>query len=412
MESPLRDDVDEEHNQRNNVWNGVLKAIGLRLVNPYLGINIVRLGAPNLFLGVMIAIPYLAQGVAAWGGRYWLTRPGNAHRRTVRLFLAARLGFLLLAAVDFWGRGPNAALAFLIAVIVLNVPAASATIAWQTFLGQALSPARRAKAVMWRQWGMNAVGIATLIIGGGVIGQAQGVRAYGEFDVVAAMVGVGEAWVYGRFRMRETVSSPSVAGGGEFHAPKRFWQFVGAGSVFYFGWLFLWPVALRYQVSNLQATNAWMAIWAGVNAAITMIALPLWQRGQRRWPVAHLLPVAALIMAGVPIGYIFSPSHIGVVVLNILGGFGGAGFNLLVLLRLLDLAPADQRLQATSLYAVATNLAGGLGAIAAVWGLSTVGISWTASMSGALRLLGAALLLLAGGAWVPLRSRFRSRLIS
>ncbi|WP_430626348.1 hypothetical protein [Sulfobacillus thermotolerans] len=201
---PLQEeDVDVRHNQAVNVWNGLLKAVELRLVNPYLGINMVRLGAPNLFLGVMIAVPYLAQALAAAIGTGWLLRARRPKRFTAQLFLAARLGFLLLAAVDFWGNKPHAALWFLLAVIVLNLPGALAVIGWQTLLGQVLPPSGRAQAVMWRQWGMNAIGLVTLLVGGWAIGTAPGVHAYGVMDVIAAAVGIGEVLIYQRFRVGE-----------------------------------------------------------------------------------------------------------------------------------------------------------------------------------------------------------------
>ncbi|MCY0907921.1 MAG: MFS transporter [Sulfobacillus thermotolerans] len=393
---PLQEeDVDVRHNQAVNVWNGLLKAVELRLVNPYLGINMVRLGAPNLFLGVMIAVPYLAQALAAAIGTGWLLRARRPKRFTAQLFLAARLGFLLLAAVDFWGNKPHAALWFLLAVIVLNLPGALAVIGWQTLLGQVLPPSGRAQAVMWRQWGMNAIGLVTLLVGGWAIGTAPGVHAYGVMDVIAAAVGIGEVLIYQRFRVGEYPTPQVTTWHREAPGLWRdipFRRFALGAAVFYFGWIFLWPVSLRYQVSGLHATNAWMAIWAATNGAATMFALPVWKRLQKPISTARLVPIAALLLVLVPVGYIWHPSMMGVLGLNIVGGIAGAGMNLLMFVRLLDVVPESTRLMAISAYGILTNLTGGLGAVVAIGALNFWGVPLAAGIAAAMRLLGVALL--------------------
>lgn len=387
--------ADARHNQKVNVWNGLLKAVELRLVSPYLGINIVRLGAPNLFLGVMVAVPYLAQALAAAVGTRWLLRSRQPQRFTAQLFLAARLGFVLLAAVDFWGKNADPALLFLVAVIVLNLPGSLAVIGWQTLLGQVLPASGRAQAVMWRQWGMNAIGIVTLLLGGWAIGHAPGVHAYGVLDLIAAAAGVGEVAIYLRFRVGNYPLPRITTWHEEWRALWKdvlYRRFVFGGAVFYFGWIFLWPVSLRYQVSDLHATNAWMAIWATTNGAATMLALPLWKRLQKPVSTARLVPFAALLLAGVPVGYMMLPSTGDVLLLNILGGIAGAGMNLLMFVRLLDVVPESTRLMAISAYGIMTNLAGGLGALVSIAALNISGVPLAAGIAAAVRLVGALLL--------------------
>ncbi len=388
-------ETEAQHNQKINVWNGLLKAVELRLVSPYLGINIVRLGAPNLFLGVMVAIPYLAQALAAAVGTSWLLRAKRPQRLTAQLFMAARLGFVLLAAVDFWGHGSDPALLFLIAVIILNLPGSLALIGWQTLLGQVLPASGRAQAVMWRQWGMNAIGIVTLLLGGWAIGSAGGVHAYAVMDLIAAGVGIGEVIIYGRFHVGN-FPPPRITTWAKEWRPlwndTLYRRFVLGGAVFYFGWIFLWPVSLRYQVSSLHATNAWMAIWAATNAGATMVALPLWKRLQSPVSTARLLPIAAFGLVLVPAGYMLLPSIGAVLLLNIIGGIAGAGLNLLMFVRLLDVIPEENRMMAISGYGILTNCAGGIGALGSILILNDWGIPAAAGFAAAIRLLGALLL--------------------
>jgi hypothetical protein len=306
----------EQYNQKINTWNGIFKAMALRLVNPFLGINLIRLGAPNIDLGILDAVPSIAGGVVALLGTPWLSRRRDPHRTTMHLFLLARGFYLVFALIDVLARGPGVAATWmLLAIVAMDMPSALATLSWQSMTTQMFSARTRVTAVMWRQWGMNLVGLVTVIIGGVAISSDPSVHGYIVLYTVAAVFGFVEVTIYRKFRV--TGMAPVMPGNWVEVVPRLmkrtpFRRFVIAGVLFYFGWLMLWPVALRYQVSDVHATNGWMAIYSATNAICTMIALPIWRKMSQKSSAGQLLALAAGLMAITPFIYSFSPSLQGI----------------------------------------------------------------------------------------------------
>ncbi len=402
MEAERRDYVEpdsqtEQYNQRINSWNGIFKAMALRLVNPFLGINLIRLGAPNLYLGILDAVPSIAGGLAALLGTPWLSRRRDPHRTTMHLFLIARAFYLVFALIDVLARGPGiAATWMLLAIVAMDMPAALATLSWQSLTTQLFSSRTRVTAVMWRQWGMNLVGLVTVIIGGIAISSDPSVHGYIVLYTVAAVFGFVEVTIYRKFRVEGV---PQVVAGNWTEVVPRlmkrtpFRRFVIAGILFYFGWLMLWPVALRYQVSDVHATNGWMALYSATNAVSTMIALPIWRKLSQSIAPARLLALAAGLMAVTPFIYSFSPSLQGIIWANVTGGLAGAGLNLLLFVRLMEVVPEEDRLLAVGANTAMTGLAGAAGALSGVALLAFGPVALPAALSTGLRVVGAGLFL-------------------
>jgi MFS family permease len=381
---------DEQANQRYNAkintLNGLLKGAGSQLVNPFLGINAIRLGAPNIYLGVISAIPYIAGGFAALLSP-WLVRQRHLKRTTFWLFLVARLSIVLFALIDHFDHLGHPALWFMAAIVWSNIPGALATLSWQSMTTKLFTGAMRSTAVMWRQWSMSGIGVAAVLLAGLAIDKNPSTHAYIVIYCLGAAFGLAEVAVYRLFRPgEEPLDRPESTWRSslpKLRATPGFPRFVIASVVFYFGWLILWPATTRYQVSIDHATNGWIAIYTATNAVFTLVALPIWRRINYRRPTVTLLPWAAVLMCLTPAIYLFHPSLPAVELANVTGGLAGAGFNLLINVRLMELVPHDLRTMAVGANTVATGMAGGLGALTAVvvmhWG-SIMGVFAAAAL--------------------------------
>ncbi|MCY0898816.1 MAG: MFS transporter [Firmicutes bacterium] len=391
---------DEQYNLKINTLNGLLKGAGGQLVNPFLGIDAIRLGAPNLFLGVISSIPYMAGGLAALLSP-WLVHRKNLHQTTVWLFLVARLSILLFACINWDPHLHHAALWLMLAIVWSNLPGALATLSWQAMTTKLFSANMRSTAVMWRQWGMSGIGVIVVLLAGWAIANNPGTKSYVVLYILGAMLGIAEVAVYRRFRPSpEPLDIPETTWRS---ALPQLWsglalrRFIIASVVFYYGWLMLWPAALRYQVSVDHATNGWMAIYTAVNAIFTLMALPLWRRLNRRVPTAHLLPWASFLMSFTPAIYLFHPSLLAIILANVTGGLAGAGFNLLINVRLMEVVPDNLRTMAVGLNTVATGIMGGVGALSAVAFIHWGSLITAFLISTVVRIVGGALFLWATG---------------
>jgi MFS family permease len=399
------DDRSERYNLKINTLNGLLKGAGGGLVNPFLGINAIRLGAPNIYLGIISAIPFIAGGFAALLSP-WLVRQRRLQRTTFWLFFASRLSIVLFAVIDHLHHLGHPALWFMAAIVWSNIPGALATLSWQSLTTKLFSGSMRSTAVMWRQWSMSGVGVAAVLVGGWAIDSNPGTRGYIALYVIGAVLGLVEVLVYRLFKSdAEALDHPDDTWRSALpvlaHTP-GLPRFIVASTVFYFGWLMLWPASVRYQVSVAHATNGWIAIYTAANAVFTLIALPVWRRLNRSRTTVSLLPWATALMCLTPAVYLFHPSLSALIIANVTGGVAGAGFNLLINVRVMEVVPANLRTMAVGANTVATGLAGGLGSLGAVafihWG--TLMLAFAGSV--VIRLVGGALFVWAAPRTAPM----------
>lgn len=375
MVSSGSDESDERYNFKINTLNGLLKGAGGQLVNPFLGINAIRLGAPNIYLGVISAIPFIAGGFAALLSP-WLVRQRQLMRTTFWLFLIARLSIAAFAVIDHLSHVQHPALWFMAAIVWSNIPGALATLSWQSMTTKLFTGSMRSTAVMWRQWGMSGIGVVVVLAGGWAIDKDPGTHGYIMVYCIGAALGLAEVVVYRFFRPgREPLDRPEATWRSALPLLVQtpgFPRFIIASVVFYFGWLILWPASVRYQVSVDNASNGWIAVYTATNAVFTLVALPAWRRLSLRYETVHLLPWASVLMCLTPSVYLLHPSLLAIVLANVTGGLAGAGFNLLIYVRLMEVVPSDLRTMAVGANTVATGLSGGLGALGAVllihWG--------------------------------------------
>jgi len=193
------DQHSERYNFKINTLNGLLKGAGGQLVNPFLGINAIRLGAPNIDLGIISAIPYIAGGFAALLSP-WLVRQRHLQRTTFWLFFVARLSIVLMAVIDHAHHLAHPALWFMAAIVWSNIPGALATLSWQSLTTKLFSGPMRSTVVMWRQWSMSGVGVAAVLLGGWAIDSNSGTRGYIVLYLIGALLGLGEVLVYRLFK--------------------------------------------------------------------------------------------------------------------------------------------------------------------------------------------------------------------
>ncbi|PSR22527.1 MAG: MFS transporter [Sulfobacillus acidophilus] len=401
---------DEQHNVKVNTWNGLLKGAGGQLVSPFLGIDAIRLGAPNFDLGIISSIPYIAGGFAALLSP-WLVHRRNLHQTTIWLFFIARLSILLFALVNWAPHLHNAAMWLMLAIVWSNLPGALATLSWQSMTTALFSPRMRSTAVMWRQWSMSGIGVVVVLLAGWAIDNDRGTHGYIVLYILGALIGMAEVAVYRRFRpsptpldIPETTWKTALPILWQRHSLRRF---ILASILFYYGWLMLWPASLRYQVSVDHATNGWMALYTAVNAIFTLIALPIWRRLNQHIATALLLPWATIFMCLTPAIYLFHPSLSEVILANITGGLAGAGFNLLINVRLMEVVPENLRTMAVGLNTVATGLMGGVGALSAVAFIHWGSLMTAFLMATIFRLVGGGLFLWAAGQSPPVHRRAR-----
>jgi MFS family permease len=194
---------------------------------------------------------------------------------------------------------------------------------------------------------VSLAGIAVPLMGGVVIATVHGVSGYPGLFITAFLVALVEVWLFSRLRGHPRLQAlppnflPAFR---RLWADNRFRHYTLASLPFYLGWVMSWPLFLRYQVVVDHASNLWMAILPAANAVFSAVMARVWGRLGDRHPIGVLLPIAIMGLAFVPFVYALGPSLEALLISSFIGGSAGAGVNMFLLLRLMQVTPEGDRI--------------------------------------------------------------------
>ncbi|MBE3599675.1 MAG: MFS transporter [Limnochordaceae bacterium] len=172
---------------------------------------------------------------------------------------------------------------------------------------------------------------------------------------------------------------------------------------------FIWNAAVNlpmalfpiYFTNDLHGSASLWGISNGVTFLMTVLGQRYWGRlcdttGQR--PV---MVWSGLWAALLPLWWAIIPSPEWVVAINVVGGFGWAGFNLAAFNLLLEVTPDNRRPSYVAVFNLGVGIASSVAPILGAWVAEAIGIPAVMVASGVLRL--ASLLLFSRWGGVPVR---------
>lgn len=344
----------DRRNARFSAWNAAAAAVSLNLINPYVGIFAVYLGADNMQLGYLNSWPQaasvapillLASTVGQSPRKQWWTAIINLVGRTAALGAAAVPWFpacwRIWALILFW---------------VLSVfPYSVGTTTQNSFLADIFPAQERGRAFAARNSWNTAAGMITVLLAGWALDHVfpyplgYQIIFFGSFAF-----GVLEIYLFLRLRNANPgvpAAPPSLRAqlGETWRAYaavfryRPFLVFVCCSIPFHFTWQMAWPIFTRFEVTDLGMDNTWLSLVTVANSLSAVIAYPFLARKAERVGNLRMLAESAVNLALAPVLTAICPSSIWVAVINLYTGIGVAGVNLFVLNCLLDIAPEETR---------------------------------------------------------------------
>ena len=365
----------------------------------FVAVLLVRLGASNLEVGILTALPNLAVFLLAVPFASFV----QTRRNAVPWYARGRaLGQLVIPAVG---------VAVLVApadlVIPLALVCAAACALFQAF----------ADLVFWVVMdGVNGPGGRYHLLGhrlGLKMGVSAGTQAaIGTFLTRTPFpLGYGLVFVASAvpvllgFRYSRTLRIPDnppaerppsiswrhrAAGvwreiGGE----RRFMAFAGVHTLFSFGVRMALPLLPLWYVRELDATDAFIGLVGTVAAGMTMAGYFLWRRPARRFGGARILVPTTLGVALFPLALTLAPTDVSVLVFVAVYAFCIAGMDLAIFDALMNVMPADRLVRFAALDTGAVNFAGVVAPLVGALLASAIGLGPALVAAAAVGSLGA-----------------------
>lgn len=345
-----------QRNTRYNILNAIAASVALSMIQPYVGILAIKLGADNQQLGYLSAWPNLLSVIAVLGVAAAVARSNQKKRLIAGIFLAGRAAALGAAAVPFF---PEATRVWaLIGFWVLSVfPTSAAGTAQQSFLADVFPGHERARAFAARQSWSTGAGMVVVMVTGwlldSVFPEPLGYQVMFAGSFLFAII---EVLFFLQMREEErsmesepaSQARPEAESGGwrtylQVFQHKPFVQFLLVSVPFHFTWQMAWPLFTRFQVSELAISNTMLSLVSVANSVAMMLSYPLWVKWAERKGHAAMIFQAAIHLALAPVLTALVPNATWLVAVNLFTGIGVAGVMLLVLNNLLDVSPSEGR---------------------------------------------------------------------
>ncbi len=385
------------HNIRVNNMHGVWESLALNLYSPFLGLLAIRLGANNLQVALISALPAAVSCVASLAGAAFL-RPFQLKKPVTCGLITANRAFLLAIAALPLVPVHKQAWVLVGLVALMNVPGSIGHIAWQSLMADTIPKHYRGDAFAARSRLVTAVGIVPALVGGYLFDSMPFPIGYQLVFVAAFVVSLVEVKVLSGLREPGHVSDqppqqprdakPDQSGIREVLANKEYVSFTLKAMLFYFGWMMSQPQFTIYYVRVLDCGSLWVAIFSVVSSIARYVSFPRWSRYAAKKGNAWALAVATAGMALTPVMVAISPWAWLVAVFNLSMGYFTSGTTLLMLNTLLEMAPEENRTSSIAYHNSAVNLSSFIGPLVGKALVDRFDIYWALGISAAIRAAG------------------------
>ena len=295
-----RSACEHRHNIRVNAEHGAWQSLAANLYSPFLGVLAIKLGASNLQVALISALPAAVSCVASILGAQVLRRFDRKKGAACAFAFANRLFLLGIAALPLFSEDSRAS-ALVLLIALMNVPGAIGNIAWQALMADAIPSELRGDAFAVRSRIVTAVGFLPTLVGGYLLDALSFPIGYQVVFVVAFAASVMEVRALAKTHepCRDVGYVPRVSDStrrGTIGRRALLGQVARAGftpraMLFYFGWMMAQPLFTIYYVRVLDCGNLWVAVFAIVSSMAQYLSFPMWSRYAARkgklalWPL-------------------------------------------------------------------------------------------------------------------------------
>jgi len=398
---PRGDDPVIAHNwaatQREVLSFGVLEGVSV-----FVAVLLARLGATELQLGLLGALPNVAILLLALPLGGFLQRRRNA----APWYASGRmLGHLSLAAsgVALLVLPQGMVIPAILAIYgIAAIFHAFADLAFWAVMDGVAGPGGRFELIGHRfglKGGANAVTQLTI---GQLLSRLPFPFGY-QVVLIASAIPALTGWRYSRtLKIPDNPPAPVLPPlpahrratrlAGEVRAEGAFVRFAGAHLLFHLGFRMALPLLPLWYVRELGASDGFIGIVGTVTALSTMVGYFGWRRPARTIPGRRILLACGIVTALLPVAV--ATVHAELLLLPVVAVYAVAyaGFDLAIFDELMRTVPRDRVVRFTSLDTGAQNLAGVAGPLLGALAASLLGVATGLALASVVGIAGALLL--------------------
>ncbi|MFN8496575.1 MAG: MFS transporter [Anaerolineae bacterium] len=383
--------------------DGVLWNISESFVISYQTLYMLALGATTAQVGQMTAVTNLAGAAALMPGA-WVSQMFGRRKTLILAFggVISRLPLLLLALLPFVFSGQAAIYAAIGLLAIRLFGDNFAKPAWTSFTADLIPLRLRGSYFSTRNFAMAGAAFVTVPLFGLLIRNMGGLTGYQVSWLLVFIAAAASAVSFAFIKDTPTTAAAASTSfkeiAREMVAERPFVVFTGVTLVWNLALQLAGPFFNVYLVQDMGASAALVGIVTAVNSVSGLVGQRWFGRYYSRLGDMGIFRITGLIIPVLPVMWavITAPWQVGII--NGLGGFMWAGYNLAQFNLLLTLTPTKGRERFAAVYQTAVFLPAFFAPLIGAWLADMLGFRTVFIISGAGRLLATLLFIYLVGA--------------
>lgn len=380
-----------ESTRRNLVWfwfDGMFASASDNIVNTYLVVYLLTLGATQGQIGVMSSLSSLAAALVLLPGAMLVERAGRRRNFVLVGGGWARIALLLVALLPLLTRAPWMIFVAIGLSISRDLMANMSYPAWMSMTGDIVPMEGRGRYFSSRNIIMGLSGILVILLAGLFIPRVVQPVGYQIALLVAFVLGLGSVFSFAHLsdkphplafqQVKERFSPLSLLR--EAFSQREFTVFLATTALWNLSLNIAGPFFNVYLVKNLHADAMMIALTTIASSLATMLAQRKLGELNDRWGARRLTMISGLLIPIVPVAWVFATAGWHIIPINLLSGALWGAYNLASFNYLLLITPPERRARFSALFqiTVTSSLAVGaaLGSLAiTLWGYNFIFIA-------------------------------------
>lgn len=400
---------------RVGIIDGIFASTSDNLAGPYLSLYALALGASHTQIGLVTALPALIgtglQIPAAW----MIERLKRRKLLTVIGGMGARIAWLPIALIPLFQLNPASAVSFFILLLTIRSAfGAVSTPAWTSLIADVTPRGLRGSYFAKRNILVTIAALAATFASSTVLRIFAEPVGYQVTFGLACLFGVAASLSFTRFpdldliaqiesddsvhptrktkKPKRSTSNQGVRWTEVFRKEPAFVSFALMSVVWNFGVNLPMPLFAVHFVETLGGSAGFWGVVSGSTFVTTILGQRYWGPLTDRFGGKNVMVAAGLIPAIIPALWLgaFRPEH--GVIINLISGFGWAGYNLAAFNLLLEVTPDARRTMYVAAYNSLIGLSQFFGPLTGGVLADIIGVKTVFALSTALRLIGWTLL--------------------
>lgn len=348
---------EQKQGMKYGVYEGISASMMFGITNTYLTVFALALGASNLEIGMIVAVPAILAMFAYIPAAYFIEGSNARNKLCAITALLGRGMWLFAALVPVFATGR---LFWLLAFVSLSYLFESFVgPSWASLMGDIVPDAHRGAYFGRRNMLCRIAALLVVVISGFVLDIYTGLGGFTIIFAAAGIFGLLTVFFFSRFpefkyRKRGHIKlSADIRG---VIDNKMFKRFVIIACIWQFGVSISSPFFNVYLVNGMGAAYQWIAYLSLVSGIAAIIVQRGWGSMSDRFSHRSILIISAIGASLVPFFWMFAPSPEFVIPINILSGISWAGFEIAAFNYLLEATRGKERALYSAVYWSALGL--------------------------------------------------------